>query len=382
MLRACSVDIEGMLDLEQIRCHLYQHKLLSDSDCAILQAPDFELSRKEKIQMLITNLPRKGSDALDRFVECLINSANGTGHGELAQIICKTVYRGNRASGGISSSGHKRKVAVCCRRCLIYCVATTILAIVLLCFVLFILPVIMYHWNLIHSKSLPYPSKNFVGREKEMKKVSKLLDFGNSEIRIVNIYGSPGFGKSTLAIHVGHRMVQAGVIVHYVNMDDLPDKDIKIALAEKILEASEIISTKNVTFERLLRWARDHSSRMLITLDNCDDLLHKKKEEFQQAIVKIVEQSENIKIILTSRKVVAFLKYIEYFKVEELSSVASFQLLEYKVSSRITISMEEKEQIAYLTGNVPLALHIIGSILLLPNSPSPVVSSLMNSKKN
>jgi tetratricopeptide (TPR) repeat protein len=376
VLQVCSIDIEGMLDLEQIRCHLYQHKLLSDSECSTLQASDFELSRKTKIQMLITKLPRKGSDALDRFVKCLTNSTNGTGHGELAQLICKTV--GGRENQTLSSGArHKRRITVrCCCKSLVCAVS----AIALICFlVCVIFPIIVYYFNLIHSKSLPYLSNNFVGREKEMNEVSKLLDFGNSEIRIVNIHGSPGFGKSTLAIHVGHKMVKGGVTVDYVNMNDLPDKDIKTALAEKILEASDIESS-NVTFERLLRWARECSSRTLLILDNCDDLLHKKKEEFQQAIIKIVEQSENnIKIILTSRKVAVFLKYIEYFKIEELSTAASFQLLESKLSSRVIISMEEKEQIATLTGNVPLALHIIGSILHLPSSPSP--ADLINELK-
>ena len=376
VLQACSTDIEGMLDLEQIRCHLYQHNLLSDSECATLQAPDFELSRKTKIQMLITTLPRKGSDALDRFVRCLIDSANGTGHRELAQLICKK--QRSQTSGRVNSR-HKSKIAVCCCKCLIYAVIA-LLAVALICFVVSIsLPIIMYHINLLHSKSLPYLSKNFVGREKELKEVSKLLDFRNSDTRIINIYGSPGFGKSTLAIHVGHKMVKEGVTVHYVNMDDFPDKDIKTALAEKILEAAHVVS-KNVTFERLLRWARECSSRTLMILDNCDDLLHKKKEEFHQAIVKVVEESENnVKVILTSRKVAAFLMYIEYFKITELSITASCQLLEYKVPSSITLSMEEKEEIANLTGSVPLALQIIGSILRLPDSPSP--SALINELK-
>ena len=382
LLRACSVDIEGILDLEQIRCHLYQHKLLSDSDCSTLQAPDFELSRKTKIQMLIKNLPRKGSDALDRFVKCLVNSADGTGHGELARIIYKTVKE--RARG--SQTSDDRHVEISDKKMLIGCkcvkYTTTILVVLIaICSLIYVLnlywPTFMYHLNLdVHSKSLPYLSQNFFGREKEMKEVSRLLDFRDSDVRIVNIYGSPGFGKSTLAIHVGHEMVKFGVTVHYVNMDDLPDKDVKTALAEKVLEASHIIS-KNITFERLLRWARECYSRTLVILDNCDDLLHKNKEEFHQAIERIVEESLNVKSIMTSRKVASFLMYFEHYKIKELSSAASFRLLDHKVAS---LSHEEKEQIANLTGNVPLALQIIGSILHLPDSPS--LTALIGELKN
>ena len=54
----------------------------------------------------------------------------------------------------------------------------------------------MYNFNLYHSKTLPYISGNFVGREEDMKEISKLITFEKSDIRIVDITGPPGFGKS------------------------------------------------------------------------------------------------------------------------------------------------------------------------------------------
>lgn len=377
VLQACTIDIEGILDLEQIFSHLYHHNLLNDTESEMLQVSNVELSRKKKIARLITSLPRKGSNALDRFVQCLVNSADGTGHRELAQIICNAVKERSESSNEESEQSTGKPP----HKILRYKVLAALIAIALVCSVAYMYwPVITYRFNLVHSKSLPYTSENFLGREKEMKEVSRLIKFGNKDIRIVNIYGSPGFGKSTLAVHVGHKMVKEGVVVDYVNMDDLPDKDIKTALAEKILEASNIVS-KNITFERLLRWAREQSSRRtLVILDNCDDALHKKKEEFHQAVVKVVEKSLNVKVVLTSRKVATFLMYVEHYKLEQLSTDASCQLLDHKVPSRIKLSHEEREQIAHLTGNVPLALQIIGSILRLPDSPSPAV--LIDELKN
>ena len=54
------------------------------------------------------------------------------------------------------------------------------------------------------SKTLPYISGTFIGRETELNDVLQLLDFGQSDNRVVSIDGPPGFGKSTLAIKVGH----------------------------------------------------------------------------------------------------------------------------------------------------------------------------------
>ena len=91
----------------------------------------------------------------------------------------------------------------------------------------------MYNFNLYHSKTLPYISGNFVGREEDMKEITKLITFEKSDIRIVDITGSPGFGKSTLAIHVGHEMVRKEVVVHYINLAEVSSKELKKEIAEK-----------------------------------------------------------------------------------------------------------------------------------------------------
>lgn len=76
-------------------------------------------------------------------------------------------------------------------------------------------PTLIYKFNLdFHSKTLPYSTPHFFGREKELANITNLLSFHNSDIRIVCIIGSPGFGKFTLAIHVGHEMVKRNIVVH------------------------------------------------------------------------------------------------------------------------------------------------------------------------
>lgn len=84
ILQECGLDIHGMLDLEQIFPHLYSHNLLTDSEQELLQTSSVHCSRKNKISRLVTSLPRKGPDALWRFVQCLNDSFDGTGHYDLA----------------------------------------------------------------------------------------------------------------------------------------------------------------------------------------------------------------------------------------------------------------------------------------------------------
>ena len=89
ILQECGLDIHGMLDLEQIFPHLHSHNLLTDSEQELLQTSTIQCSRKSKISRLVTNLPRKGPDALWRFVQCLSDSIDGTGHYDLAVKIKK-----------------------------------------------------------------------------------------------------------------------------------------------------------------------------------------------------------------------------------------------------------------------------------------------------
>ena len=70
------------LNLEQIFPHLCQHGLLTYSEKEKLKNDYFKTH--EKIDELLKWIPMKGSDALARFVKCLRNSTDGTGHDELA----------------------------------------------------------------------------------------------------------------------------------------------------------------------------------------------------------------------------------------------------------------------------------------------------------
>ena len=56
----------------------------------------------------------------------------------------------------------------------------------------------------------------FVGRENDVEEVVRRV----ASAHIVNINGAPGFGKSTLAIHVGYELVKKGTSVRYINVED------------------------------------------------------------------------------------------------------------------------------------------------------------------
>ena len=197
-----------------------------------------------------------------------------------------------------------------------------------------------------------------------MEILDDLLDINNQDVRIVSIVGSPGFGKSTLAIQVGHNLVRKGFTVHYVNMIEVLAVE---ALPEKLLDGAEI-KTKNATTDRLLKWSRGLPFPTVMIFDNCDNILHKQKNKLQGITKKLLQSSSKLKIMMTGRQRTMQLANFRSFPLRELSREVSCFLLKNVVKDLDSMFCEP---LTNLTGNVPLALLVVGSLLNLPDPPTP-----------
>ena len=207
----------------------------------------------------------------------------------------------------------------------------------------------------------------FVGREKDIRNITGYLDFTSSHVQVVHIVGPPGFGKSTLAKKIGHYFLWKGVKVYYTDVRAITNLD---TVAEKIM-LSIVDSIKHtVTFDRLEWWVRTQYSNAILILDNCDEMIENHEKEFLGAIRTLALSSykKNVRYILTSQKWEADIgNYYQLYAIHNLSSEAASQLLGEIVYS---LTDDQKMQIAELTGNVPLALDVVGAIFKFPNAPT------------
>lgn len=237
---------------------------------------------------------------------------------------------------------------------------------------------LMKSFYVMQSKTLPYISDTFVGRNEELFNISRLLDFEQTRTRVVSITGPPGFGKSTLAIKVGHNFAEEGYTVLYFNMHTVLTVQV---LAEKVLKGANI-PRKRVTIDRVYQWVRDMShmsGHTLLVFDNCDDIIRENKDQFQRVVQELLQSSHFIKVLMTSRQKATFLDDSFEFCLKEFTAEASSSLLSAIVVSNV-VSKDERLTLAEITGNVPLALRILGSLLNTPDPPSAkkIISELQS----
>ena len=217
--------------------------------------------------------------------------------------------------------------------------------------------------------TLPYHTRAIVGRENEVRELKSLLQHYPGAPRIVSITGGPGFGKSTLALSVGHELETEGMTVIHVDLNDEITTKYEIAakIALRIDRESEL-SVQIDSMQKLMKWTKSLSSKTLLILDNCDEHFHVEKDALQSLIVRLLKQSKDLKVLTTSRRQVAYIEAHKLYPINELSESHACELLH-----QITKSLNEDQcaDIARLTGSVPLALHVVGALLNMPNPPSP-----------
>ena len=222
-----------------------------------------------------------------------------------------------------------------------------------------------------YSKNLPRVRNIFVGRENETNQLLEYLHFNNSNVRIVGIFGGPGFGKSTLAIQTSHRLASTNVTIEYY---DLSEVVFIPYLLYRILETSTNITEHTVMLEELKKWADTLITDTILLFDGCDVLFSgSQKVELQNVIMILVKHSNNIKILLTSRYEVSFLDF-KSVTLNELKDEDAIILLKNLTSGT---SEQDLQKIARSVENVPLALQVVGALLEMRSmTPEKIASEL------
>ncbi len=139
--------------------------------------------------------------------------------------------------------------------------------------------------------NLPVPITSFIGREKEVEEIIKLL----GKNRLVTLTGSGGVGKTRLAIQSANRLIgkfKDGV--WWVDLVGLNDPSLVPKTVAQALDVHEVPNQPVV--ETLIEYFQ--TKQILLVLDNCEHLI----SACAQLADSLLAACRNLKILATSRE--------------------------------------------------------------------------------
>ena len=159
------------------------------------------------------------------------------------------------------------------------------------------------------KSNLPSMVPHFTGREEECNDV--IAHVTNEATRLVSIWGSPGFGKTSTAIAIGHRLQAQGLPVYFISLRGLR---LKSDLTPRFLGlfAHSVTASQRLTADdELCSILAQIANPFVFILDNVDDLfesgLPDVKEEIIDLIGEILNCSDKVTFLLTTRESFEFL---------------------------------------------------------------------------
>ena len=231
---------------------------------------------------------------------------------------------------------------------------------------------------------------HFTGRQSECEEI--IGNVTSESTRIVSIWGSPGFGKTSVAIKVGRHFVSQGLPVYFVSLRGLQSK---ADLTSKLLSFIRQPATNDQSFQRLslddelCQVISDISDKFVLVLDNTDELVEtggpKVKEEVVHLLEEILRRNENVKLILTTRESFEFMNVHSQghkaVRIRPLDKSSSENLLHQLLPNATT---SDCIQLTQICGNVPLAMKLLCSSISEDNvQPSQFLDKFMaNTESN
>src|SRR5215216_1546148 len=216
------------------------------------------------------------------------------------------------------------------------------------------------------SSNIPVPLTSFIGRQKELKEIAKLL----SSSRLLTLTGPGGVGKTRLAIQTAHDSIKKfkdGVF--WVGLVGLSDENL---IPQEIAQS---LNVREVSNEPLIETLKTYlkSKDVLLIIDNCEHLIRACAQYAEQLLaacpkLKILATSiESLGIFNENTWQVPSLPLPEMQKsltLKELQEFASIELFDERAgNAKSGFALDERNvfsvaQICRRLDGIPLAIEL------------------------
>ena len=227
--------------------------------------------------------------------------------------------------------------------------------------------------SLLHGK-LPGKVPHFLGRALLCEEIIAHLHKGRE--RLVTITGPPGYGKSAVAINVGHEMIdQYEYSVYYVSTRGASSVD---SVAFQLLYSMGIVSGVDPISQAHHYFEASHNDILLI-LDNVEDML---VPEIRLSFLKFIrltgEMAPHVKMIVTSRVALKFISFnMKNVQLPALTKKEAAQLI--RIFAPQEIDNSHAELLGQHCKGIPLLIRAVASLLETNVDPELLIKEFQRS---
>ena len=237
------------------------------------------------------------------------------------------------------------------------------------------------------TPSLPAMVPNFTGRQSECEEI--IGHVTSESTRLVSIWGSPGFGKTSVAIAVGHYLQSQGLPVCWVS---LRGRKSKADLTSKLLSfvtpsfLNDQPSFSQLSLDdQLCLLLSEISDQSVFILDNADDLLEDGEPGVKKEVIgllkEILRRSKAITFVVTTRESLDFLNVDlqghQSVRIRPLDEVSATRLVKAVLPAA---KSSDCTRILQICGLVPFAIKLMCSSISEDNAqPSQYLDQFMKS---
>ena len=140
----------------------------------------------------------------------------------------------------------------------------------------------------------------FSGREVEIEEITNLIT--DQSTRLLNIWGSPGFGKTSTAIEVARNLLSLISSVYFFTLQGIGTVD---EILSKILSIfkSNLTDLSLRPIDKVVSIFREISCPIFLIFDNVDDFLSSESgsAKLTRLFQELLDSNVNINIIFTTR---------------------------------------------------------------------------------
>ncbi|XP_065182630.1 uncharacterized protein LOC135813463 [Sycon ciliatum] len=223
------------------------------------------------------------------------------------------------------------------------------------------------------QSSLPDKDRHFTGRDDIVTEISHNIlttKSKSSSTRVQSLVAPAGFGKTSVAIAVGHICRNAGCRVEFFDLRGVAGVDAVQAIIQSRLETNPVSSETTGKTTKSTDGMDDdgRKQQMLVILDNAEDAIQAgadKDFQLQDVVERLLRLQPHVHVLLTSR--VYFDLHAAQFKLQQhrldgLTIICAVDLLQ-GLCVEGSVSIEDAQRLVDHCGNVPLAVRITAGLL-------------------